>query len=97
MSFALMDWSPGIGSYSVVRREMADVAGGSARRAAGCSASDASLRFPDGSLLGETAAGDCTKVFDHVRTRPCVLFFDEFRRSGKSAGYARDRRSEAGR
>ncbi len=38
-----------------------------------------------GSLLGETA-GRLRKVFDHVRTRPCVLFFDEFETLGKERG-----------
>lgn len=38
-----------------------------------------------GSFLGETAAR-LGKVFDHARTRQCVLFFDEFDSIGKSRG-----------
>jgi AAA+ superfamily predicted ATPase len=38
-----------------------------------------------GSFLGETASR-LKKVFDHVRTRPCLLFFDEFDTLGKERG-----------
>ncbi|HMA97660.1 MAG TPA: ATP-binding protein [Polyangiaceae bacterium] len=38
-----------------------------------------------GSLLGETAAR-LGRVFDHARTRQCVLFFDEFDAVGKERG-----------
>lgn len=38
-----------------------------------------------GSYLGETA-GRLKRVFDHVRTRDCVLFFDEFDTIGKERG-----------
>jgi SpoVK/Ycf46/Vps4 family AAA+-type ATPase len=38
-----------------------------------------------GSYLGETA-GRLARLFDHVRTRPCVLFFDEFDTLGKERG-----------
>lgn len=38
-----------------------------------------------GSFLGETATR-LRKLFDHVRTRPCVLFFDEFDTLGKERG-----------
>ncbi len=38
-----------------------------------------------GSFLGETA-GRLRRVFDHVRTRPVVLFFDEFDTIGKERG-----------
>lgn len=38
-----------------------------------------------GSYLGETSAR-LRKVFDHVRTRRCVLFFDEFDTIGKERG-----------
>lgn len=38
-----------------------------------------------GSYLGETAAR-LRRVFDYVRTRPCVLFFDEFDAIGKERG-----------
>lgn len=38
-----------------------------------------------GSFLGETASR-LGKVFDHARTRQCVLFFDEFDSIGKSRG-----------
>ncbi|MFQ5673238.1 MAG: AAA family ATPase [Nitrospinales bacterium] len=38
-----------------------------------------------GSFLGETAAR-LQRVFDYVRTRPCVLFFDEFDTIGKERG-----------
>jgi AAA+ superfamily predicted ATPase len=38
-----------------------------------------------GSFLGETAAR-LRRVFDYARTRPCVLFFDEFDAVGKERG-----------
>lgn len=38
-----------------------------------------------GSYLGETAQRIC-QVFDHVRSRHCVLFFDEFDSVGKERG-----------
>ncbi len=38
-----------------------------------------------GSYLGETA-GRLRRVFDYVRTTPCVLFFDEFDAIGKERG-----------
>lgn len=38
-----------------------------------------------GSFLGETA-GRLKRVFDYVRTIPCVLFFDEFDAIGKERG-----------
>ena len=38
-----------------------------------------------GSFLGETA-GRLKRVFDYVRTVPCVLFFDEFDTLGKERG-----------
>ena len=38
-----------------------------------------------GSYLGETAAR-LKRVFDYVRTTPCVLFFDEFDAVGKERG-----------
>ncbi len=38
-----------------------------------------------GSFLGETA-GRLRRVFDYVRTMPCVLFFDEFDALGKERG-----------
>lgn len=38
-----------------------------------------------GSFLGETA-GRLRRIFDHVRTRPSVLFFDEFDTIGKERG-----------
>ncbi|MCA7120918.1 MAG: ATP-binding protein [Acidibrevibacterium sp.] len=38
-----------------------------------------------GSYLGETAAR-LRRVFDYVRTTPCVLFFDEFDAVGKERG-----------
>ncbi|MFQ5716331.1 MAG: AAA family ATPase [Nitrospinales bacterium] len=38
-----------------------------------------------GSFLGETASR-LQRVFDYVRTRPCVLFFDEFDTIGKERG-----------
>ena len=38
-----------------------------------------------GSYLGETA-GRLKRVFDYVRTTPCVLFFDEFDAIGKERG-----------
>ena len=38
-----------------------------------------------GSFLGETAQR-LRRVFDHVRTRPCVLFLDEFDTIGKERG-----------
>ncbi len=38
-----------------------------------------------GSYLGETA-GRLSRLFAHVRTRPCVLFFDEFDTVGKERG-----------
>ena len=42
-----------------------------------------------GSYLGETASR-LRKLFDHVRTRPCVLFFDEFDTLGKERGDKRE-------
>lgn len=38
-----------------------------------------------GSYLGETNAR-LRKLFDYIRTRPCVLFFDEFDAIGKERG-----------
>src|ERR1700691_136147 len=38
-----------------------------------------------GSYLGETASR-LAKLFDYVRTRACVLFFDEFDTLGKERG-----------
>lgn len=38
-----------------------------------------------GSYLGETAAR-LKREFDHARTTPCVLFFDEFDAVGKERG-----------
>lgn len=38
-----------------------------------------------GSFLGETAS-KLAKLFEYVRTRPCVLFFDEFETLGKERG-----------
>ena len=38
-----------------------------------------------GSYLGETASR-ITRLFEHVRTRQCVLFFDEFDTIGKERG-----------
>lgn len=38
-----------------------------------------------GSFLGETASR-LSRVFDHARTRQCVLFFDEFDAVGKERG-----------
>jgi SpoVK/Ycf46/Vps4 family AAA+-type ATPase len=38
-----------------------------------------------GSFLGETASR-LARVFDHARTRQCVLFFDEFDAIGKTRG-----------
>jgi SpoVK/Ycf46/Vps4 family AAA+-type ATPase len=38
-----------------------------------------------GSYLGETAAR-LSRLFDHARTRQCVLFFDEFDAVGKERG-----------
>jgi SpoVK/Ycf46/Vps4 family AAA+-type ATPase len=38
-----------------------------------------------GSYLGETA-GRLKRIFDYVRTTPCVLFFDEFDAVGKERG-----------
>ncbi|NBC34299.1 MAG: AAA family ATPase [Alphaproteobacteria bacterium] len=38
-----------------------------------------------GSFLGETA-GRLKRIFDYVRTTPCVLFFDEFDTIGKERG-----------
>lgn len=38
-----------------------------------------------GSFLGETA-GRLKRVFDYVKTTPCVLFFDEFDAVGKERG-----------
>jgi len=38
-----------------------------------------------GSYLGETAAR-LARLFDHARTRQCVLFFDEFDALGKERG-----------
>ena len=42
-----------------------------------------------GSFLGETA-GRLQKLFEHVSTRPCVLFFDEFDTLGKERGDVHD-------
>lgn len=42
-----------------------------------------------GSYLGETASR-LRKLFDYVRTRPCVLFFDEFDTLGKERGDKRE-------
>src|SRR5207302_5683419 len=42
-----------------------------------------------GSFLGETA-GRLRKVFDQVRSRRCVLFFDEFDTLGKERGDPHD-------
>lgn len=42
-----------------------------------------------GSYLGETALR-LRRVFDHVRTRPCVLFIDEFDTLGKERGDPHD-------
>lgn len=42
-----------------------------------------------GSYLGETASR-LRKLFDYVRTRPCVLFFDEFDTLGKERGDVHD-------
>ncbi|MDE3224492.1 MAG: AAA family ATPase [Nitrospirota bacterium] len=42
-----------------------------------------------GSYLGETA-GRLQKLFEHVSTRPCVLFFDEFDTLGKERGDVHD-------
>jgi SpoVK/Ycf46/Vps4 family AAA+-type ATPase len=42
-----------------------------------------------GSFLGETASR-LHKLFDHVVTRPCVLFFDEFDTLGKERGDVHD-------
>jgi len=42
-----------------------------------------------GSFLGETA-GRLHKLFEHVTTRPCVLFFDEFDTLGKERGDVHD-------
>jgi len=42
-----------------------------------------------GSYLGETASR-LRKLFDHVRTRRCVLFFDEFDTLGKERGDPHD-------
>ena len=38
-----------------------------------------------GSYLGETAAR-LGRLFDYARSRPCVLFFDEFETLGKERG-----------
>ena len=38
-----------------------------------------------GSFLGETASR-LRRIFDYVRTLPCVLFFDEFDAVGKERG-----------
>ncbi len=38
-----------------------------------------------GSYLGETAA-KLSRLFEYVRTQPCVLFFDEFETLGKERG-----------
>lgn len=38
-----------------------------------------------GSYLGETAS-NLAKLFEYIRTRPCVLFFDEFETLGKERG-----------
>lgn len=42
-----------------------------------------------GSYLGETASR-LRKLFDHVRLRPCLLFFDEFDTLGKERGDIHD-------
>jgi AAA+ superfamily predicted ATPase len=42
-----------------------------------------------GSFLGETASR-LQKLFEHVSTRPCVLFFDEFDTLGKERGDTHD-------
>jgi SpoVK/Ycf46/Vps4 family AAA+-type ATPase len=42
-----------------------------------------------GSYLGETASR-LARLFDYVRTRPCVLFFDEFETLGKERGDTHD-------
>lgn len=42
-----------------------------------------------GSYLGETASR-LARLFDHVRTRQCVLFFDEFDALGKERGDEQD-------
>jgi SpoVK/Ycf46/Vps4 family AAA+-type ATPase len=42
-----------------------------------------------GSFLGETASR-LHRLFDHVVTRPCVLFFDEFDTLGKERGDVHD-------
>ena len=42
-----------------------------------------------GSYLGETA-GRLHRMFDYVRTTPCVLFFDEFDALGKERGDVHD-------
>ncbi len=42
-----------------------------------------------GSFLGETASR-LNKLFEHVVTRPCVLFFDEFDTVGKERGDVHD-------
>jgi SpoVK/Ycf46/Vps4 family AAA+-type ATPase len=42
-----------------------------------------------GSYLGETASR-LARLFDYVRTRPCVLFFDEFDTLGKERGDTHD-------
>ena len=42
-----------------------------------------------GSYLGETASR-LRKLFDYVRARPCVLFFDEFDTLGKERGDKRE-------
>jgi len=42
-----------------------------------------------GSFLGETAAR-LTRLFDHARTRQCVLFFDEFDAVAKERGDAHE-------
>jgi len=42
-----------------------------------------------GSFLGETASR-LNKLFEHVTTRPCVLFFDEFDTLGKERGDVHD-------
>lgn len=49
-----------------------------------------------GSYLGETA-NRLRRVFDYVRTRHCVLFFDEFDTVGKERGdLHEDRRNQTG-
>jgi AAA+ superfamily predicted ATPase len=42
-----------------------------------------------GSYLGETATR-IKRLFDHAKTRPCVLFFDEFDTVGKERGDAQE-------